>query len=53
MIQDGIINEQVLKDLGKDVTWLKRKLHEKGYENTSQIFICMIMKNGLYLLEKK
>lgn len=52
VIQDGIIDMHVLKDIGKDEQWLQMQLYENGYENASQIFICMIMKKGLYILEK-
>lgn len=52
LIQDGIINNNVLKELKKDKTWLLKELHKKGYNNISDIFICIVLKKSLFLLPK-
>lgn len=52
LIQDGVVNKKVLKDLNKDEKWLVDQLHQSGYEHFNQIFLAMIMKDGLYVLPK-
>lgn len=53
VIQDRVINQKVLEDIHKDNEWLKKALQSYGYENEKQIFLCMVLKDGLYILEKK
>lgn len=53
LIQDGVLNEVVLKDLNKDKEWVTHQLHESGYNEIRQIFIAMVMKDGLYVLPRK
>lgn len=53
IIQDGIINLLVLNDLKKDEEWLMREIHKHGYQKVDQIFLCMVMKKGFYILAKK
>lgn len=52
IIQDRIVNEKVLLDLHKDITWLQKEIEMKGYASFSQIFLCMVVKDGLYVLGK-
>lgn len=53
VIQDRIINQKVLNDLNKDYEWLIQELKQYGYKDEKQIFLCMILTDGLYILEKK
>lgn len=53
IIQDRLINDSVLHDLHKDKEWLYEQLKKHGYNDEAQIFLCMILKKGLYILEKK
>ncbi|NBK99027.1 MAG: DUF421 domain-containing protein [Erysipelotrichia bacterium] len=53
LIQDRKVNKRVLKDLHKDDAWLKQQLQANGYVDASQIFLCMVLVDGLYILEKK
>lgn len=53
VIQDRKINKKVLKDLNKDDDWLLTRLQHYGYQDEKQIFLCMVLVDGLYILEKK
>lgn len=53
VIQDGEINEHVLLDIHKDKEWLLKELKKYGFENEKKIFLCMLEKNRLYILEKR
>ena len=52
LIQDGVVQENVLKKLGKDLTWLTDQLKIEGVENTEDVFLCMLQKNGLFVVKK-
>lgn len=53
LIQDRMINKKVLKDLNKDEVWLRQEIKKYGFENENHIFLCMVLVDGLYILEKK
>lgn len=52
LIQDGKVNKKVLKYIQKDENWLNTEIKKYGYENSKQIFLAMVMKDCLYVLEK-
>ena len=53
LIKDGKIDDKILKILNKDDKWLKDKLIDNGYDNETQIFLCMLEKNDhLFIVEK-
>lgn len=53
VILDRKVNQNVLNDLNKTKEWLYDQLKENGYEDESNIFLCMVLKKGLYILEKE
>lgn len=53
IIQDRIVDKKVLYDLHKDEAWLQQELKKNGYENIEQIFLCMVLVDGLYILARK
>lgn len=53
LISDGIINTHALQDLNLNEQWLKEALQKEGIENIKDVFLCMIQKNGLYVIKKE
>ena len=53
LISDGIINQSVLDDLHQDVAWLLAALHKEGVERSEDVFLCMLQKNGLFVIKKE
>lgn len=53
LISDGMINQHVLQDLKLDEHWLKETLQKEGIEDIKDVFLCMIQKNGLYVIKKE
>lgn len=53
LIADGIVNHHVLQDLELDEEWLKQALHKEGVESTADVFICLLQKDGLYVIKKE
>ena len=53
LISDGIINQSVLDDLHQDVAWLLASLRKEGVERSEDVFLCMLQKNGLFVIKKE
>ena len=53
IIADGIINHYVLKDLELDEEWLIRALRKEGVGAVEEVFICLLQKDGLYVIKKE
>lgn len=47
VIMDGHINEQNLKVTGNNEIWLKKQLHELGYNNEKEVFLAMCDNNNV------
>ena len=52
LISDGVVQRQVLDDIGKDEAWLKEQLQTEGVQDFSEIFLCLWQKNGFFVLKK-
>lgn len=52
-ILDGMVQEEHLSILGKDSTWLRNELKEKGYENFDDVFYCGFTKEQKLYIEKR
>lgn len=52
LISDGVVQQQVLADIGKDETWLKEQLQTEGVQDFSEVFLCLWQKNGFFVLKK-
>lgn len=53
LISDGVMNKHALKDLNLSESWLKEALQKEGIDNFKDVFLCMIQKNGLYVIKKE
>lgn len=53
IINDGMINEKVLTDLGFDKEWLEECLSKEGVDRYQDVFFCMFQKDGLYIIKKE
>ncbi len=52
LIQDGIIQNQNLKEIGKSESWLTQELDKKGYSNPKQILFCSIEDGELFIIKQ-
>lgn len=52
LISDGVVQQQVLADIGKDEAWLKEQLETEGVQDFSEVFLCLWQKNGFFVLKK-
>lgn len=53
LIADGVIQKEHLKKAGIEEGWLKTKLSMEGCSSEKEVFLCMIQKNGLFILKKR
>lgn len=53
IINDGVINHHVLQDLQLDEDWLKQALKKEGVDHAEDVFICLLQKDGLYVIKKE
>jgi uncharacterized membrane protein YcaP (DUF421 family) len=53
VIKDGEIEQKALEDMNKTKAWLLSELKALGYKNTEDIFLCIVEKNGLYIVPKQ
>ncbi len=49
LIQDGTIQKENLKELGKSESWLIQELDKKGYKDVKQILFCSIEDGELFI----
>ena len=42
-----------LKDLHLDEVWLKEALLKEGITNPKDVFLCLLQKDGLYVIKKE
>lgn len=49
LIQDGMIQKQNLKEVGKSESWLIQELEKKGYKNAKQILFCGLEDGELFI----
>lgn len=49
LVQDGIIEKQNLKEIGKSESWLIEQLAEKGYPDVKQILFCCLEDGELFI----
>lgn len=53
IIKDGEIEDKVLTSLGKSREWLIYELSKLGYDDYTQIFLCLLENSGLFVVSKK
>ncbi len=53
LISDGIVSVASLKDLHLDEVWLKEALLKEGITNPKDVFLCLLQKDGLYVIKKE
>jgi uncharacterized membrane protein YcaP (DUF421 family) len=46
LIYDGKIQEENLKNIGKDVNWLNKKIREKGFLKSKDVFLALLESDG-------
>jgi uncharacterized membrane protein YcaP (DUF421 family) len=49
LIQDGKIEKQNLKEIGKSESWLIQELDKKGYKDVKQILFCSLEDGELFI----
>ncbi|QFK73326.1 DUF421 domain-containing protein [Pradoshia sp. D12] len=49
LIQDGVIQKQNLREIGKSESWLIQELAKKGYTDVKQILFCSLEDDDLYI----
>lgn len=52
LICDGIVDENNLKLLNKDIEWLKQELKKQGIDKIEDVFYCLLEKEGLLVIKK-
>jgi len=52
LINDGEINNDILKAMKKDKRWLIDKLKKEGIQDYHDIFYCVLEKDGLFIIKK-
>ena len=52
LIMDGNIMENNLKNYGKNVKWLMKKIKEKGFDNISNIFLLLCTNDEITIYDK-
>ena len=50
LIQDGIVQKQNLKEIGKSESWLAQELAKKGHKDIKQIFFCSLEDGDLFVI---
>ena len=53
IINDGIINNEVLKDLHLDEVWLSEALLKQGITSAKDVFLAILQKDGLFVLKRE
>ncbi len=52
LINDGEINYEILKVMGKDENWLKKQLRQHGVQDYKDVFYCVLEKERLFFIKK-
>mgnify|MGYP000054210989 FL=1 len=52
LICDGIIDEDNLKLLNRDINWLKKELKKQGVDKIEDVFYCVPEKGHLLVIKK-
>ena len=52
LIIDGEINSEILKMMGKNEDWLKKKLRQHGVDDYHDVFYCILEKERLFFIKK-
>lgn len=52
LINDGEINYEILKVMGRNEDWLKKQLHQHGVKDYHDIFYCVMEKDRLFFIKK-
>ena len=50
LISDGEVSQSALRAIGKDEAWLNAQLKKKGIHSVQEVFLCLLQKNGLFLI---
>lgn len=51
LIDNGVINEEGLKEIKKSKLWLKKQLSQKGYKDISKIFCAQWLHGQFYVIQ--
>lgn len=52
LISDGNVCQEALASIQKDEEWLLRELRYQGVDSFGEVFLCLIQKNGLYVIKQ-
>lgn len=52
LINDGLLQECVLKDTNRSKEWLDTQLLKEGIGSYDKVFLCIMEKQGLYIIRK-
>ena len=53
IIVDGVLLEDNLFNINKDINWLNNELTKRGYKDYSSLFLCMIDSDGKFVIYDK
>ena len=53
IISDGVINNEVLKDLHLDEVWLSEALLKQGISSSKDVFLAILQKDGLFVIKRE
>lgn len=53
LVNDGVINQRALKDLGRDDNWLIDALKSEGVDDVHDVFLCLYQKDGFFVIKKE
>lgn len=51
LVDNGVINEEGLKEIKKSKLWLKKQLSQKGYKDISKIFCAQWLHGQFYVIQ--
>lgn len=52
LISDGMINEEALEMINKDINWLNKELKKQHIHKIEDVLYCVLEKEGLYIVKK-
>ncbi len=53
VIQDGVLNKDVLKDLNQNEEWLLNQIAQYGFSSIQDIFVCVLYKQRIICVAKE
>ncbi len=53
LISDGVVDPQVLDELGFDKEWLEQALLKEGVKHYQDVFLCLYQKDGLFVIKRE